>query len=463
VKAHTLSLTLAFIIPILFMLAMPYAAGDLFIWIKLGNFILSSGAILRHDIFSVLPTTEMVYPSWGASVLYSFLYRFIGILGVCIFHAVVVLPILLFILYRPLIKSGYLPSEKSAKWVLFLFWLGGVPTFCERPAMLALIPLVLSFQIIARLPKHETRLADAAKLILIEIIWANLHGSFVLLPIMLIWKSFWSFRFDLKRVALVWASFFAAGLNPFGFKVYPYLFETARLSKERGITEWDFPWLTTQFPTGLLFWLLFIYVIYFLRKRYQAGSLFQTIANPFFLFMLLGMLSIRNAALAFVVLIPGAYAANFFSAEKAPDSRARPLNLAIAMLALLAIPLVATYKPKKWDNDTAFALADLIRKDGRNCPVFSDWELAGFLSLEVPNQTYLDTRNIIFSREEFHWYEQTLNGEPIWKKFIDAGKTCFIVVTPEKSAGLIAKLAASPEWEKSATEGTHVLYTRKRN
>ena len=421
---------------------------------------------MRHDVFSVLPTTEMVYPSFGASVLYSALYRYIGLVGVCIFHAVVVLPILLFILYRPLIKSGFLPSSKNAKWVLFLFWLGGVPTFGERPAMLALIPLVLSFQIIADLPTDGLKTKDAVKLILIEIVWANLHGSFVLLPLMLIWKFFWSFRFDAKRVGLVWACFFAAGLNPFGYKIYPFLFETARVSKERGITEWDFPGLTTQFPTGLLFWAVLIYAVYFLYQRYLAGTLWKTLSNPFFLFVIMGTLSIRNAALCFIVLLPGAYAAKFFGQPK-PDLEADAgassfLNVCVVSLAILAIPMVAEYKPKKWDDDTAFALVDQIKKDGRTCAIFNDWELGGFLMLELPNQTYLDTRNIIFSREEFKWYEQTLRGEPIWKSFLNAGQACFAIVTPATSTGLINQLNASNEWELTATEGTHVLYSRKK-
>jgi hypothetical protein len=36
-------------------------------------------------------------------------------------------------------------------------------------------------------------------------------------------------------------------------------------------------------------------------------------------------------------------------------------------------------------------------------------------------------------------------------------------VNPETSAGLIAKLDTSPEWAKTASEGAHVLYVRKRN
>jgi hypothetical protein len=470
VSDRKLALCFAFLIPLFFTLVMPFSAGDLSVWIAHGESFLQTGHILRHDTFSALPTSELIYPSFGISVLYALLYRSIGLLGVVLFHDLGILMLLLWILYRPLIRDQIMPGGKNLKWVLFLFWLGGVPTFVERPAMVALIPLVLSFQIISRIRETLSK-RDALSLVLLSMLWANLHGSFILLPLMLGWRLFFQFKKlqkPIQSAGFLLATLAVTLLNPFGWRIYPYLLETARVSKERGITEWSFPGLLTQFPTGLLFWILFAAAIAYLIRAYQQKRFFEVLAQPFFMFLLLGTTSIRNAALTFVLLLPAAQMLGIMS-PKVQESESTNLikrgrgfrNQLVLTCLILALPLALAYKPKQWDETVAFGLAESIKADGRTCAIFNSWELGSFLMLDVKNPIFLDTRNIIYSRAEFDAYARTLQGDPIWESFLNEGKACFVLVNTRTGSGLIERLKANDVWEFKETKGEYTLYAKK--
>jgi hypothetical protein len=465
VTERRLTLSFAFLIPILFTLALPYTAGDLAIWIAQGNFFLQTHQILRHDIFSILQTGELVYPSFGISVVYALLYRAVGLLGVCLFHDVFVLLGILFLLYRPLIKDHILPGGKNLKWFLFLFWLGGVPTFVERPAMVALLPLIFSFQLISKSRESFSK-KEMGLLLATTFIWANIHGSFILLPLMLGWRFVFGFK-NLKNkgaeIALGLGTLLVSLLNPFGWKLYPYLIETSRLSKSRGITEWDFPGVLTQFPTGILFWLLFFGAITYCAKAYQQKRFLEVFSNPFFLFLLLGTTSIRNAALAFILILPAAHALGFLKTQTPTVSRtlSPSKNLALFLVLLLALPLTALYKPKRWDQTVTFELSQKIKSDGRYCPIFSSWELGSFLALSNQNPIYLDTRNIIYSQADFEKYEQTLAGNPIAESFLADHKACFVLVSIANAQGLITRLKTHDDWQWLGDENGYTLYKKK--
>jgi len=458
------ALCFAFLIPILFTLFAPFSAIDLAVWIAHGEYFLHTGSLLRHDIFSVLPTSELIYPSAGLSIFYAWIYRWVGLSGVCLFHVFLVLPLVLFILYWPLWKAGLLSGPGPTKWYLFSFWLGAVPLFVERPAMVALIPFAISFQMISKID-HGLSKKDLALFILMEMLWVNLHGSFVLLPLMLGWKLFLrtkGIRNLIKSGAVLVLIVLSSLINPFGVRVYPYLLETARLSKERSITEWGFPTLTAQFPTGVLFWALFIFAVFILIQKFKREKNLSAFSHPFYLILILGLFSIRNAALAFVVLLPWAHSMGLLSPIKENKDSKNSTNLIAISVLCLAIPFVFHFKPRAWDETVAFELSDTIKKDGRSCAIFNAWELGSFLMLELPNKIYLDSRNIIYTKTDFDSYKKTLQGDSNYESFLEKGHVCFVLVDKQQGEGLIKRLDANSNWEIQGNVGAYVLYAKKK-
>src|SRR5260221_96361 len=95
-----LGLALMWFIPFIFTLACPFSVGDLGAWIQHGLYFLDHHEILKHDIYSVLPTSAMVYPTWGISIIYALIYKVSNLTAVCLFHAVLVMGILLGMVYQ---------------------------------------------------------------------------------------------------------------------------------------------------------------------------------------------------------------------------------------------------------------------------------------------------------------------------------------------------------------------------
>jgi hypothetical protein len=463
VNEHKLSLCFLFLIPIFFTLAGPFTVIDLSVWIAHGELFLKSGIVPRHDVFSVLPTLELIYPSFGLSVVYALIYRAVGLLGVCLVHDIGVLSLILYIIYRPLLRNHILPGNKQAKWFLFLFWLGAVPTFVERPAMVALIPLVLSYQIIVSIENRITR-RQAAYLILLTILWVNLHGSFILLPVMLAYRVFFLWpKIQTKLLAslTVAGSFLATGLNPFGFQVIPFLSETAVVSKYRSITEWRFPSPFVEFPTGALFWVLVVCSLIYLYRSFQKNTGWITIAQPLYPVLFIGAFSIRNAAMSFVLLLPAAHSLGMLKPAQTTDLNVKKTsNLLIVLALLMSLPLVAAFKPKKWEG-APFSLTQKIKQDGRNCPVFNAFELGSFLMLELPNKIFVDTRNIIYTQATFDAYESALRGQNGAEAYLTEHDACFALVSMESGEGIIKRLKSSPGWEWLGNEGEYTLYSKK--
>ena len=406
-----LTLVLLFLIPLIFVSFQAFSVGDLSVWIAHGLYFLRHHEILRQDVFSVLPTQPLVYPSFGISVLYALLYPYLGLSGVCFLHAIFVLPVILYLIYEQSIFNLKQPYSKKVRFSIFIVWLSTVSLFCERPSMIAIIPLLLSFKVITGI-KDEFSPKQLLQLGLINLIWANIHGSFILLPLLLGWKLFW---LSLKRFKIrpwfFWALILSTSfLNPFGEKIFPYILETARVSRLREISEWVAPkLLTPYFPVGLLYWSLLICIGVLIYRRSKQEQFVRFLSHPFFPVLILGMASIRNAGLSFILLLPFLYSIGYFDQKETETFLETPKKnqltfvffalLFVLSLSWIRVPLLQNLgmdKASAYDETATFKISHFIQSSGRTCPIFNAWELGSFFMLELPNRIFIDTRNIIY-------------------------------------------------------------------
>jgi hypothetical protein len=287
-----------------------------------------------------------------------------------------------------------------------------------------------------------------------------------LLPMMLTWKIFFQFNHfknPFRSLVITFCIFAASLINPFGYKVFTYLIETARASRNRGLGEWLAPTLSTNFPQGFLFWTLFAVSIYFLWQQFRKHQFLRSVANPFFLILILGATSTRNVAIAFTFLLPAAGVLGLLKPQPRNDSIVFQKNSWIAATLILSILLTPYFKPWQWDNSVSPGLAQTIREDGRNCAILNDFNLGSFLMLELPNPIYLDTRNIIYTDKEFLDYEKTLKGDvQVGDAFLAEGNACFVLVSTHSAAAFIERLSRDPAWQFKGTEGEYVLYAKKK-
>lgn len=369
------------------------------------------------------------------------------------------------------------------KFIIFLGWFG-CSLFCvDRPALLATVPLVISFLILQK--EEDLSWKDLFKLIIINIVWVNLHGSWILLFVMYCWREF--ARFITKQSGITFKNLFgifaltlSSLLNPFTYKMFNYVIETALISKERKFNEWGATSLTgTYFSQALAYYLLLalftIFVIYLIKtNRKRAQELF---CSPFVVLLLLGLTNIRNTSLAFFVLIP--FAAHFKLFERAPaeekktDSLTGAINFIIVSFAMLITvcflpyvkPYMKNYLPKNkqniFDEYSPFALVKYLNETQDSDPIFNEWEYGSFLILFQKHRIFADTRNIIFNSENVAEYFAVTSADNSWETILQKYKIKYILINVKLKALLVSKIINSKNWEMVKIENESILFKRK--
>ncbi|NDD90721.1 hypothetical protein EBZ37_01360 [bacterium] len=488
-------LAVTFLIPLIAAALGPFQVGDLAVWVAHGLASLERGEILRHDVFSVLPTEPLVYPAWAISIVYGLIYRLGGLLSIAYFHIAAAL-LLIWLIYRSSIWKISEPSAPLVRVAVYFSWLGSLVVVGTRPNTLALIPFFVSFLMISRIEsfQHLTK-RKILLLSLIATIWANLHGSFVLLPLLLTWKlvvllirDFFCripLRANIARSLVSVSSVFTSTLlNPFGLQVYPYVLTTSKYSRERHITEWMSTTIFRDFPLGVSFYILAGGILWILYKRLRAGRFLETLSSPMIPLIALGFTAIRNAALPFVVLLPTLFSWGFLqswgefpkSSPMEPDGRLRKTG----RLAFLGVMLVAAVVslmpqlraeispllPKKnrqmFDEDAIPGIAAWIRESGQNCPIFNSWSYGSYLMLSTRNRIFIDTRNIIYSQEQFKILQSVIGAQPGWQAYLKKYGACFAVIDEYDNGIFIEAALQSGNWRKIMTERGAVLLERVR-
>jgi hypothetical protein len=474
------ALFMAWIIPMIFILLRPYSVIDLAGWIAHGRYFLDHHELLRNDIFSVLPTAPLVYPSWSISIIYAWIYRLGGLTTVCMAHFLLLM-VLLQIIYSHSIATLSNPTNRIARFSTYAFWLGVAALFGERPSTVALLPLLLAFLEISKIKKlSDIRPNLVFNLCFINIVWVNLHGSFILLSLMFAWKAFFLLVGERKmagflKSAIALICIVASSLlNPFTYQVFPYILETMQKSRGRMILEWNSTTPFASIPTGPLYFLLVIAVVVVLARRVGKPGFWSFLSSPFFLLMLNGFSAVRNAALAFVVLLPAMKQEGFLDREdKAPAQDLPKLSniykvAPFVLLLILSLPalkaralfFIPEEKRAVFDNSVLFKTAETIRATGKTCPIFNDWKVGSFLMLTLPNKIFVDSRNIIYSDEDFKNYVDALKAKPNWESYLSTHHACFAVLDKEYSSELIAALQSNKGWHSLGEENGYAVFER---
>ena len=474
---HQLYLSLFFLLPLLYFFSLPISVGDLAIWIAQGRYFLETGSILRHDIFTVLPTSELIYPA-GTSIIYAAIYSVSGLATVTLIHKVIILAVA-YLWYKSVFTKLKSPWSMSNLAILLFSWLGAITLFVDRPALISMLPFVVSFLILQR--DDELEWSDIGKLNLINIAWVNLHGSWLILGLMYFYRevSRWFIlkkKFSAQQAIGLVSIACTSLINPFTYKVFAYLFETSRISKERGLDEWAPADMSAYRSQAIAFYVLILAVIgiyvYFWKRDPEKAK--RLLASPFMIILLLGLQSIRNTILPFYILIPAAYHLGLMhegtTAEKAKNRLKSVLNLAIVLVVFgltvsfspyLKAKMAFALPPEKrevFDNSAPFEFANYLSTTSDNDPVFNDWDYGSFLSLSQPHRYFIDTRNIIFSRADFQTYLGVVNGRPGWETVLAKYKIRYVLLSKSLRENFIAKLSESSQWRKVLENDDTVLF-----
>jgi hypothetical protein len=149
--------------------------GDLGRHITIGNYILDTGTIPVHDIFSHTMTGEKLVPhEWLAQVLFALAHRAIGLSG-DVFLAALLGAFTILIVYQELIRRGNF--RLVALFVSTVVTVVSSVHWLARPHMFTFFFVALWTYWLERFYKNENKAGWYFPVLML--IWANTHGAFI--------------------------------------------------------------------------------------------------------------------------------------------------------------------------------------------------------------------------------------------------------------------------------------------
>jgi hypothetical protein len=501
---------LAVALPVLGALVAPLPSVDLAYQLRAGGQILDGHGIPTVDTWTfTIANVSWLDQQWGAQVVLAAAYRVASWTGLVVLRAALVglaFGLLLLTVKR---RAPRLPSRWAALLVLAAFLVSAL-TLALRPQLLAIVLFAATLFILASRDAHPRWIW------LIPVIaaaWANVHGSF---PLVLVLIGLAVFADVLDRRArnlkrpfemLIVGGYagLATLVNPFGLDVWRYVIDLARNPTITSrVSEWQ-PTFPTTIP-GVLFWVSVVgagaLVVMRLRGRSPGAGIpwpaLLTLAG----FAALGAYTGRGLAwwpfaAVFVVApwLPTSESAGFdpaiASALREPTlaRRMERTNLAIvaALLAvgILTLPLwrnnglanaplgVVTYAPQDLTRALDHAMGfDRLGAAGINDPRFYGFPRISFgghidasglryrtwnpqrwgswLEFAVPDATYaLDSRIELFPPSVWADADTVASGTGAWESVLLRYKVKWVVTDPATDGPLEAALGGTASWYRS--------------
>ena len=158
--------------------ATPITNNDIFLHLKTGSMILAHGTIPREDDYSALARGRpFIAHEWLAAVIFRVVDAVGGFDGLILFKAAVAISVaaLLYAAARTLAASALVALP-----ALSLVMLLAAPRFMERPHIFSCLLTAVFLLLLAR--RRTGSRAPVWSFVLLQCLWANLHGGFVLGP-----------------------------------------------------------------------------------------------------------------------------------------------------------------------------------------------------------------------------------------------------------------------------------------
>jgi hypothetical protein len=439
---------LAVALPVLASLIASLASVDLTYHLRAGNEILATGSIPATDTWTFTAAGAPWFDQqWGAQVILALVERLGGWAGLAIARALMVG--FVFGTLALIVRRRGVVDRTAALLVLGAFVVAA-PSLALRPELLGLGCFATVLLLVTDRRDHPGRLWAIP---VVVAVWANLHGSFVLGPVVvgLAWLEDLHDKVTGSRrtliVSLVTA--LAACLTPFGPGVWGYALGLSMNPEVTSrITEWQ-PTSLRDVP-GVLFFGSVVGVVALLARR--------ALATPWptllwlLVFFLLGAYAIRGVAwwpLAAVVGLSGLLASPVAdrSTQRVEPPLGRRINLAVAaMLVAVSLVVLPVWRPLDPGLGTPDGLvshapsgmtAALTRLSAPGDRVFNPQRWGSWFEYRVPEVLVaIDSRIELFPAQVWRDYESVLAGSDGWAERMGAWQVNLVVTDrPESSLG----------------------------
>jgi hypothetical protein len=444
---------------------------DLAYHLRAGGPILDGAGIPRVDTYTFtaggLPWLDQ---QWGAQVLLAAVYRLGGWTGLVVLRGLLI-GLLFGLLFLACRLRG--ADVRRSAWLTLTAFVVSAVALGLRPQLFGMGLLAATLVIVAG-RRRWPRLISAVPVIVA--VWANLHGSFFLGPVVLglAWLEDLHDRAPTARWTLAAAvvSAVAALFNPFGPEVWVY---AAGLATNAEVTARITEWQPTSLRTipGMLFFGSALAVAILLARRADGVS-WPTLAWLAFFFVI-GAYAIRGVAwwpIGAAVAVAGVVAR--------PEPPERPLKpgptrLNVAIVGLVAIAIVALL-PAWRSIDTGLqapvgvvgnappgvtaALREAAHPGER---IFNPQPWGSWFEFAVPDaQWAIDSRIEVFAPEVWDDYQSVVDGTDGWQAILSRWGVTLVVADADNET-FVARLRAAGLREVYADDDAVIFTTAIRD
>jgi len=438
VSLSRLWLFLAVALPVLASLLASMSTVDLTYQLRAGAEIIATRSVPSSDSWTFTAAGQpWVDQQWGAQVVLAAVERIGSWTGLALVRA-----LLTGVIFGALVvvaRRRDLAARTTALLVLAAFVIAA-PALALRPQLLGMACFALVLLLVA------DRRANPRRLWLVPVVvavWANLHGSFFLGPLVLglAWLEDWHDHAPIAAhtLALCVVSALAACLTPFGPWVWAYAVGLSANSEVTArITEWQAT--TIRDVSGLAFFVSVAAVVVLVARRGRATP-WPTLAW-LAAFAAIGFYAQRGIAwwpLAAFVAVAGTLVPVVSRPERTEPTLMRRLHLVVAgALMLTAAALLPLWRPLDPGTRTPVgvlteappgitaALRDVARPGDRilNPQVWGSW-----FEYAIPEAAYaVDSRIEVFPADIWRRYETIVAGAAGWEAELAAWDPRIVVV-----------------------------------
>jgi len=442
--------SLALLLPIVAALAATLSAVDLAYHLRAGEQILTGGGIPRVDTFTFTASgREWLDQQWGAQVFLAAVYQLTSWTGLVVLRAALVGTLfgLLFLACR--LRGA---DIRTAAWLSLAAFIVAAPALALRPQLIGMVLLATTLVLISGRRTHPRLLYLVP---VVVALWANVHGSFFLGPVVvgLVWlEDLRSGAPSANRTFTVGvASTIASFVTPFGPAVWTY---AVGLSTNPDVTARISEWQPTTLGTipGILFFASALAVVLVTRRRPTSGPIKASLV----VFFVIGAYAIRGvawwplgAAFALASVLAGRTAAR----ERPTLKIARRMNIGIvAALVVVAVGLLPIWRatdpalgaPNGVLTDAPSGVTAALRATARpGDRLFNPQPWGSWFEFALPDlPVALDSRIELFDVDTWNEYDDVASGRDGWQAILGRWGVTLAAVSPGDDA-FGARLAAA--------------------
>jgi hypothetical protein len=453
--------------------------------IKAGQYILDQHIIPKHDVFSfVTPVLPWVAHEWLAEVIMAAVYDRSGFAGIIILYGLI-LATGFFLLFRMLL-------EESADLLLpFIITLVAILTcaihWLARPELFSLLLAILSYRILDAFQYRGRNRLLALPLMMI--LWANLHGGFIvgliLIGIYLLGNIVWAAAHNPERRAQDWrkskalalclaACIVAAIFNPQGIYI---LFHPFDILSDPYLMSYVSEFLSPNFHQPLVFTFYFLALIILLAFSRVSCNPIEFLLILLFSYM--SLYSARYVPLFAMMMAPIALrlARRLWQDLDDPVSRflkRRSENIHLieaklsghlwpwAVVGLVVLKVYSgNFKVNLDDNLYPIKAVEFLRQEAIGGKMFNNQEFGDYIIFAAWPQykVFIDSRADMYRSTWLKEYARIANLEFGWQEGLSKLGVTWVIFNA--GSKLSARLLERDDWQMIFADRVANIFVKK--